>query len=126
MSGGNRGWKGANLPNEDDGILTGLEISAINLANTQLAVLSGCETGLGQLNGSEGVFGLQRAFKIAGVQHVMATLWSVPDKETALFMKIFYGNWIKGNNITQAFIDTQRTMRKSYAPYYWAGFTLVE
>ena len=126
MAGGNKGWKGHAGLNEDDGILTGLEISSIQLPNTQLAVLSACETGLGKIEGSEGVLGLQRAFKLAGVNYVMASLWQVPDKETAEFMGIFYAHWLGGQPIRQAFLATQQIMRKKYTPYYWAGFTLVQ
>ncbi|GAB3421721.1 CHAT domain-containing protein [Niabella aquatica] len=126
MAGGNRGWQGKAHPNEDDGILTGLEISSVQLPNTQLAVLSACETGLGKIEGSEGVFGLQRAFKLAGVNYIMASLWQVPDKETAEFMQNFYAQWLGGKTIRQAFLNTQQTMRKKYTPYYWAGFTLVQ
>jgi CHAT domain-containing protein/tetratricopeptide (TPR) repeat protein len=126
LSGGNKGWKGNSNFNEDDGILTALEITAVSLANTQLTVLSACETGTGQLQGSEGVFGLQRAFKLAGVNYVMASLWQVPDKETAEFMNNFYSNWLAGKTIRQAFSATQQTMRKKYAPYYWASFTLLQ
>lgn len=126
MAGGNKGWKGNASLNEDDGILTGLEISSIQLPNTQLAVLSACETGLGKIEGSEGVFGLQRAFKLSGVNYVMASLWQVPDKETAEFMETFYRWWLAGKTIRDAFFNTQQIMRKKYAPYYWAGFTLVQ
>ncbi len=126
MAGGNKGWKGEAGLNEDDGILTGLEISGVQLPNTQLAVLSACETALGKIEDSEGVFGLQRAFKLAGVNYVMSTLWQVPDKETAEFMEIFYTHWLSGNTIRQSFLQTQQMMRKKYAPYYWAGFTLVQ
>ena len=126
MAGGNEGWKGKARPGEDDGILTGLEISAVQLPHTRLAVLSACETGLGEIEGSEGVFGLQRAFKLAGVNYIMASLWQVPDKETAEFMETFYAHWLGGRTIRQAFFDTQQAMRKKYPPYYWAGFTLVQ
>jgi CHAT domain-containing protein/Tfp pilus assembly protein PilF len=126
LAGGNKGWMGKSNLDEDDGILTALEISSVPLQNTQLAVLSACETGTGELRGSEGVFGLQRAFKLAGVNYVMASLWQVPDKETGEFMNTFYSNWLGGKTIRQAFITTQQTMRKKYAPYYWAAFTLVQ
>lgn len=126
MAGGNKGWEGKASANEDDGILTGMEISSIQLPHTQLAVLSACETGLGKIEGSEGVFGLQRAFKLAGVNYVMASLWQVPDKETAEFMELFYAQWFDGKTIREAFLNTQQIMRKKYAPYYWAGFTLVQ
>lgn len=126
MAGGNKGWRGEARLNEDDGILTGLEISFVQLPHTELAVLSACETGLGKIEGSEGVFGLQRAFKLAGVNYVMASLWQVPDKETAEFMEIFYSCWLGGRTIRASFFNAQQTMRKKYAPYYWAGFTLVQ
>ena len=126
MAGGNKGWKGLTAAEEDDGILTGLEISLVPLPNTALVVLSACETGLGQLQGTEGVFGLQRAFKMAGAAYVMASLWQVPDKETAAFMEHFYKDWLSSNNIRQAFLSTQQFFRKKYPPYYWAAFTLVQ
>ncbi len=126
LAGGNKGWNGNAGADEDDGILTALEISSVQLPNTQLAVLSACETGVGELRGSEGVFGLQRAFKLAGVNYIMASLWQVPDKETAEFMNTFYTTWLAGKTIRQSFIATQQHMRKKYAPYYWAGFTLVQ
>lgn len=126
MAGGNKGWKGEAGLHEDDGLLTGLEISAIQLPNTRLAVLSACETGLGDIEGSEGVFGLQRAFKLAGVNYVIASLWQVPDKETASFMKLFYSKLLNGKPIRESFYDTQMQMRKMHPPYYWAGFTLVQ
>lgn len=125
LAGGNKGWKGESLPNEDDGILTALEISSIPLYRTQLVVLSACETGVGELHGSEGVFGLQRAFKMAGVNYVMASLWQVPDKETHEFMTTFYKQWFMTGNIQEAFLHTQQIMHKKYAPYYWAAFTLI-
>jgi CHAT domain-containing protein len=126
MAGGNIGWRGDAGLNEDDGVLTGLEISSVQLPNTRLAVLSACETGLGKIEGSEGVFGLQRAFKLAGVHYVMATLWQVPDKETAEFMEVFYTQWLNGISIRQAFSSAQQIIRKKHPPYYWAGFTLVQ
>lgn len=126
MTGGNKGWNGKAAPGEDDGILTGLEISNVQLPNTQLAVLSACETGLGKIEGSEGVFGLQRAFKLAGVNYIISSLWQVPDKETSEFMETFYACRLGGKTIREAFLHTQQLMRKKYAPYYWAGFTLVK
>jgi len=125
MAGGNKGWQGKANANEDDGILTALEISLVPLPNTQLAVLSACETGVGELRGSEGLFGLQRAFKLAGVNYIMASLWAVPDKETEIFMQQFYNFWLSGKSIQDAFLNTQRSMQKKYPPYYWSAFTLV-
>ncbi|NUQ24986.1 MAG: CHAT domain-containing protein [Saprospiraceae bacterium] len=129
LAGANQAWKeGKPLPGKEDGILTAYEIAQVNLSGTQLAVLSACETGLGDIQASEGVMGLQRAFKMAGVEKLIVSLWQVPDKQTAVFMESFYTNWLtKGSNIRDAFYDTQSQMRKRYKdPFVWAGFVLVE
>jgi len=129
MAHGNYAWqKGSNPYEKEDGILTAYEIANLNLSNTDLVVLSACETGLGEVKGSEGVFGLQRAFKMAGVDYLMMSLWKVPDKETKEFMQTFYSNWLGGMKIRDAFRDTQLTMSKAYPNdlYKWAAFVLVE
>ncbi|MCF8239484.1 MAG: CHAT domain-containing protein, partial [Saprospiraceae bacterium] len=97
-------------------------------SNTELVVLSACETGLGDIKGNEGVYGLQRAFKIAGVKNLIMSLWQVPDRETMQFMTTFYGHWLdEKRTIPEAFQLTQREMRdRFYNPYSWAGFVLVE
>ncbi|HRF17628.1 MAG TPA: CHAT domain-containing protein, partial [Chitinophagaceae bacterium] len=127
LSGGNYAWSGkAPIEGVEDGIATAYEISQLNLSNTELVVLSACETALGDVKGSEGVFGLQRAFKMAGVKKMIVSLWQVPDKETAELMTSFYNYWLKGKTIEQAFAQAQSDMRKKYSPYYWAAFVLVE
>ncbi len=130
FAGANYAWKNdVNPINEDeDGILTAMEISNLDLSNTDLVVLSACETGLGDIDGSEGVYGLQRAFKMAGVERLIMSLWEVPDEETSEFMKIFYNNWLKGSVIRDAFIYTQREMYNKYKtePNKWAAFVLFE
>ncbi len=127
LSGGNYAWSGK-IPIEgiEDGIVTAYEISQLNLSNTELVVLSACETGLGDVKGTEGVFGLQRAFKMAGVKKLIVSLWKVPDKETSELMTSFYNYWLKGKTIEDAFAQAQSEMRKKYPPYYWAAFLLVE
>jgi CHAT domain-containing protein len=127
MAGGNLRWKGETLPaGIEDGILTAKEVSAMNLMNTKLVVLSACETGLGDIKGSEGVFGLQRAFKMAGAKYILMSLWAVPDEATKDFMLHFYTDLKKGKDIESAFRATQTAMRKQYSePYYWAGFVLM-
>lgn len=127
FSGGNDVWSGRTpVEGTEDGIATSYEISQLNLSNTELVVLSACETALGDVKGSEGVFGLQRAFKMAGVKKLIVSLWQVPDKETAELMSAFYDYWLKGKTISEAFSQAQADMRKKYSPYYWAAFVLVE
>jgi len=72
------------------------------------------------------VYGLQRAFKMAGVENIIMSLWQVPDKETEEFMTLFYTKLIKIKNIKKAFNQTQKQMREKYDPYFWAAFVLVE
>ncbi len=113
---------------EDDGILTAYEISQLNLSNTELVVLSACETGLGDIQGNEGVYGLQRAFKIAGARYLIMSLWQVPDKQTSLLMTTFYKKWLQEKmTIPDAFHAAQKELREiGLDPYQWAGFILVE
>lgn len=132
MAGANRFWLrkfGAdNLPStREDGILLSAEIKTMNFPNTQLAVLSACNSGLGDIIDSEGVFGLQRAFKITGVQYLIMSLWSVPDTATQQMMEAFYDNWLeKRLEIPAAFQAAQESMRKRYpSPFYWGGFVLL-
>ncbi len=110
----------------DNNLLTAYEIATADLSNTSLVVLSACETALGDIHNSDGVFGLQRAFKMAGVQHIIMSLWSVPDKPTADLMTTFYRNLSAGRSVQNAFALAQQYMRKKYPPYYWAGFVLVQ
>lgn len=127
LAGGNYAWSGKTpIEGVEDGIATAYEISQLNLSNTELVVLSACETALGDVKGSEGVFGLQRAFKMAGVKKMIVSLWQVPDKETAELMTAFYTYWMKGKTIEESFAQAQADMRKKYSPFYWAAFVLVE
>jgi CHAT domain-containing protein/tetratricopeptide (TPR) repeat protein len=125
LAGANDVWQRNVLEEGEDGILTAQEVSNLDLRNTKLVVLSACETGLGDIKGSEGVFGLQRAFKMAGAEYLIMSLWQVPDKETAEFMELFYKNLVKVKDIPKAFNLTQQVMRKKYDPYYWASFVLI-
>ena len=130
LAGGNQAWKtGKSLrPDLEDGILTAYEISQMNLSNTELVVLSACETGLGDLMGNEGVYGLQRAFKIAGARYLIMSLWQVPDFQTQVFMSAFYKHWLEGGiAIPEAFRATQSELKAKYGDAFkWAGFVLVE
>ena len=129
MAGGNHAWKGNEpIPGLEDGILTAAEIADMNLTNVDLVVLSACETGLGDINGSEGVFGLQRAFKLAGAKTIIMSLWKVPDAETSEMMQSFYRKWLGGMDKREAFRVTQREMLGKYPnqPHKWAGFVMVD
>jgi CHAT domain-containing protein len=127
FAGVNKYW-GESIGNSviDDGILTSKEISNLDLRACQLAVLSACESGLGDIKGSEGVFGLQRAFKMAGVKNIIMSLWKVPDSQTAELFDLFYGYCFQGFSIHESLKLTQSEMQKKYSPYYWAGFVLLE
>lgn len=127
LSGAEQAWKGADLPLESDNILTSNEIATLNLENTRLVVLSACETALGA-NSSDGVFGLQRGFKQAGVRSVCASLWSVNDASTSSFMQTFYRLWLnEGQPMQEAFKNTMIEQRaKTPPPYYWAPFVMLD
>lgn len=129
FTGANHVWKGGEPAKDtDDGILTALEVAQMNLSNTELVVLSACETGLGDLYGSEGVYGLQRAFKLAGVETMLVSLWKVPDKETMELMTEFYSLWASGLSKKEAFTQAQMKFRHAYPdhPEVWAGFIMIE
>ena len=127
FAGANGTWQGMKPGvGLDDGILTAYEVSRLNLSRTKLVVLSACETGLGEVKGSEGVYGLQRAFKLAGVDFIIMSLWQIPDAQTVELMHLFYSAWINGMDIRDAFLYAQREMNKEYEAYFWAGFVLLE
>jgi len=129
LAGGNYAWKTGKpfRPDREDGVVTAYEISQMNLSNTELVVLSACETGLGDIEGNEGVYGLQRALKIAGAKYVVMSLWQVPDAQTQELMTVFYTNWLSRKMpIPEAFDAAQKTMREKYEhPFFWAGFILL-
>ena len=109
----------------DDGILRANEIAKLDLNGCRLVVLSACQTGLGEYN-SEGVYGLQRAFKLAGAQSILMSLWSVDDKATADLMTEFYNGLIAGKEPDEALVYAQRFLRaKGYSPDKWAAFVLL-
>ncbi len=110
----------------DDGILYAYEIADLNLTGTKLVVLSACETALGEIRGGEGVYGLARAFRLAGAEHVMMSLWQINDAQTVRFMETFYDKWLGGQDIHEAFRDTQRKLRQTgVGPDVWGAFVLL-
>lgn len=124
-------WAGVNTPqllsNNEDGKLTALEVSQLPLSETELVVLSACQTGLGKVESGEGVYGLQRAFQVAGAKRLLMSLWEVNDQVTQEFMGIFYENLLKNQSPGEALKITRAEIRQKYPhPYYWAAFVLLE
>lgn len=124
---GEMNWKDGSFSLEaNDGVLSAYEISKLNLSNTDLVVLSACETALGDRT-FDGISGLQRAFKLAGVQTIIMSLWKVDDLATSFFMKVFYEGMIETNSKREAFIRAQKLTREKFEdPYYWAAFIMLD
>ena len=115
----------ASTLNESDGILRADEIARLDLNGCRLVVLSACQTGLGASN-TEGVYGLQRAFKLAGAESILMSLWSVDDASTRELMTHFYTGLIKGQNPDEALTAAKNQMRRNgYSPDKWAAFVLL-
>lgn len=138
MSGGNNGWLFPEMIPEgvDDGILTAKEISGLDLSGTRLVVMSACQTGLGDITG-EGVFGLQRAFKLAGAKTLVMSLSPVHDDATKVLMTSFYKELASGHEIRQAFAKAQESVKASEFtiagqklsgsdPRFWASFVIMD
>lgn len=116
-----------NKDSENDGIVTAYEASLLNLSNTDLVVLSACQTGLGDEMGSEGVAGLQRSFTIAGAKNIIMSLWPVDDDATQQLMTEFYKNYAITQNAETSFKIAQLAVKKKYPkPYFWAAFVLLK
>lgn len=128
FAGANRAWKNSKvIPGIEDGILTADEISQIDLRGTEVVVLSACTTGLGEFGSPEGVYGLQRAFKLAGVKSIIMSLWEVSDEVTSKLMQVFYEKVTHGIEIHQAFRTAQFELKKQNDdPFEWAGFVLLD
>lgn len=127
MSGGQAAWLGKEIPEGiDDGILLSKELSELNLSHVDAVVLSACDTGLGDVK-NDGVFGLQRAFKLAGVMTIIMSLWEIDDNITSVFMNSFYQNLLSGLSKHEAFKKAQKNLRNEYTnPYYWAAFIMLD
>jgi len=117
---------GEKLAGTANGVLTSYDVINLDMANSDIVILSACETGLGDVMAGEGVFGLQRAFQIAGAKAVIMSLWKVDDKATKQLMVSFYKNWLLSGNLDQAFSKAQNEVRRQYShPYYWGSFVLL-
>lgn len=112
--------------NVDNGILTAYEAMNLNLDQTDLVVLSACETGLGEMEAGEGVYGLQRAFLVAGAKTIIMSLFKVSDEATQLLMVKFYRKWIETGDKRTAFIDAKKEIRNEFGdPIYWSPFIMI-
>lgn len=113
----------------EDGILTAEEISQLDLSNIDLVVLSSCSSGLGDLNNVNGVvYGLTNAFRTAGCNQIMVSLWDVPDYTTSLFMYAFYNNILKGYSTRESLkLAQSHIISLGYEdPYYWGAFVILD
>jgi CHAT domain len=124
LAGANTWLKAGNLPDEaEDGLLTAEDVTGLDLLATGLVVLSACETGLGQVHVGEGVFGLRRAFVLAGAKTLVMSLWKVPDEPTRELMEAFYARLLAGQGRAEALRDAQLAMKAKYPdPFYWGAF----
>ena len=130
LSGGNAAWRGKDLPDGVlGGILTANNIARLDLSGTEMVVLSACQSGQGKAT-SEGLYGLQRAFKKAGVGTMVMSLWNVSDKVTTEFMTAFYVQLTSKQckwNKRQAFEKTKSIIRELYPdPFHWAAFVMLD
>ena len=111
---------------KDDGILRSAEIANINLSGCSLVVLSACETGLGFSDSGEGVYGLQRAFKLAGAKKILMSLWEVDDRATTILMTNFYRYLLEGKDANTALELSKKVVRDQYpSPKEWGAFVLL-
>jgi len=114
------------LASNDNGYLTAYESMNLNLEGTKLVILSACETALGEVKSGEGVYGLQRAFKMAGAEVVVMSLWKVDDAATQVLMTTFYKEWIVAGDFQKAFKTAQIKLKKEYPqPYFWGAFVMT-
>lgn len=131
MAGANNVWCGRNqVSGIEDGILTADEISRLDLSNTGIVVLSACETAKGTVDEIDGVLGLQRGLKKAGVKTVVMSLWKVPDQATSILMTSFYEHLLEGKDARTALKEAQKYLKSQNDgyknPYYWAAFVVLD
>jgi CHAT domain-containing protein len=110
-------------PEAEDGLLTAEDVAGLDLLDTELVVLSACETGLGEVRTGEGVFGLRRAFIVAGARTLVMSLWKVPDEQTCELMIDFYKRVLAGQGVADALRQAQLAMKEKHPdPHFWGAF----
>jgi CHAT domain-containing protein/tetratricopeptide (TPR) repeat protein len=114
------------LPGIEDGLLTAEDVTGLDLLDTELVVLSACDSGLGEVHTGEGVFGLQRAFILAGAKTLIMSLWKVPDQQTQELMVDFYRRLLAGEGKAEALRQAQLGIKEKYPdPYFWGAFVCL-
>jgi CHAT domain-containing protein len=124
LAGANTWCRGGAPPEgAEDGILTAEDVTGLDLTGTEMVVLSACETGLGEVRTGEGVFGLRRAFVLAGARTIVMSLWKVPDQQTQELMEDFYRRVLGGQPRAEALRAAQLALKARYPdPLYWGAF----
>ena len=112
--------------NIENGVLTAYEAMSLNLDKTDLVVLSACETGLGEIANGEGVYGLQRAFFVAGAKVLIMSMFKVDDEATQKLILNFYKKWLTTGNMRQSFVEAKKELRVEYPdPINWGAFMMI-
>lgn len=127
LANANSSWnRGVGINHKEDGVIISEDISRLNLSGCDLLVLSGCQSGEGKMD-NDGAYGLQRAFKRAGVKTMLLSLWNVDDNVTKEFMIEFYKDLLQTNSKYEAYISAQKSIKNKYIdPYYWAAFIMLD